>query len=66
MSTVEEIEIAVARLEPSEYEKFRQWLSHYDNQKWDKKLDADSLSGRLNDLAGEALEDLEQGRCRDL
>lgn len=66
MSTIEEIELAVARLEPSQYEKFRKWLSDYDNQKWDKKLDDDSRSGRLDKLAKEALDDLEQGRCTDL
>ncbi len=66
MSTVEEIEKAVTGLRPSEYEKFREWLTKYDNQKWDRKLDADSESGRLDKLAEEALQDLKHGRTRDL
>jgi hypothetical protein len=66
MSTVEEIEVAISRLEPSEYDKFRQWLSEYDNRKWDQKLDEDSRSGRLDDLAQEALKDLQDGRCTEL
>ena len=66
MSTVEEIEKAVSRLEAKEYAKFRRWLSDCDNRKWDKRLDEDSRAGRLDRLAKEALKDLEQGRCTDL
>jgi hypothetical protein len=66
MSTIEEIESAVARLTPSDYEKFRQWLSDYENRKWDRQLDEDSQAGRLDDLAKEALEDLQRGNCTEL
>jgi len=66
MSTIEDIEMAVTRLAPSDYEKFRQWLSDFDNRKWDAKLDEDSRSGRLDALAKEALEELERGQCSDL
>jgi hypothetical protein len=66
VSTIEEIEHAVARLAPSDYEKFRQWLSAYDNQQWDRKLDEDSQAGRLDAMAKEALDDLKRGNCTDL
>jgi uncharacterized membrane protein len=66
MSTVEEIESAVSQLAPSDYEKFRQWLSDYHNRKWDKEMEEDAKAGRLDALAKEALDDLKNGRCTDL
>ncbi len=66
MSTIEEIEKAVSELTPSDYEKFRQWLSIYDNKHWDQQMDEDAKSGRLDALAHEAIEDLKNGRCTDL
>lgn len=65
MSTVEEIEKAVSRLEESEYAKFRQWLSVMIIE-WDKRLDNDSRAGRLDETAKEALKNFEEGRCTDL
>jgi hypothetical protein len=66
VSTIEEIEQAVARLGPSDYERFRQWLSDYDNQKWDRQLNEDAAAGKLDALANEALDDLRRGKCTDL
>lgn len=66
MSTIEEIESAVSKLAPSDYEKFRQWLADYHNQKWDKEMEEDARSGRLDALAKEALDDLKNGRCTNL
>jgi uncharacterized membrane protein len=66
MSTIEEIEVAVSKLPPSDYEKFRQWLSDYDNRLWDKEMEEDARAGRFDVLAKEALDDLKNGRCTDL
>ena len=66
MSTIEEIEVAVSRLAPSDYEKFRQWLAEYDNRLWDKEMEEDARAGRLDALLNEGLDDLKSGRCTDL
>jgi uncharacterized membrane protein len=66
MSTIEEIEVAVSKLPPSDYERFRQWLSEYDNRLWDKEMEEDARAGRFDALAKEALDDLKNGRCTDL
>jgi uncharacterized membrane protein len=66
MSTVEEIETAISQLAPSDYEKFRQWLTEYDNRLWDKEMEEDARAGRFDALAKEALDDLKNGRCADL
>jgi len=66
VSTIEEIEVAVSRLAPSDYEKFRQWLAEYDNRLWDKEMEEDARAGRLDALLNEGLDDLKSGRCTDL
>ena len=66
MSTVEEIEAAVSQLAPTDYEKFRQWLSDFDNRLWDREMEEDARTGRLDSLVNEALDDLKNGRCSDL
>jgi len=66
VSTIEEIEVAVSRLAPSDYEKFRKWLADYDNRLWDKEMEEDAGAGRLDALLNEGLDDLKNGRCTDL
>ena len=66
MSTIEEIAKAVQGLSTDELAAFRVWFVEYDEALWDKQLETDIASGRLDSLAGEALEDLEKGRCTDL
>ena len=66
MSTVEEIESAVSQLAPTDYAKFRQWLSHYHNRMWDKEMEQDAQAGRPNEMAKEALDDLKNEHCTDL
>ena len=66
MRTVDEIAKAVQELPPDELAAFRAWFVEFDNALWDKQLERDIASGRLESLADEALEDLHKGRCSDL
>jgi len=66
MSTIDEITKAVKELPPDELTAFRVWFEECDQALWDKQLERDVASGRLNSLADEALEDLRKGRCSDL
>jgi len=66
MSSIEEIEAAVARLSPQELAEFRTWFNRFDAEAWDRQFEKDAVSGRLDALANEALEDLHAGRCTDL
>ena len=66
MSTLQEIEKAVQDLSPDQLAAFREWFVEYDQALWDKQLERDVASGRLDSLADEALEDLRNGRCSDL
>lgn len=66
MSTVPEIEQAIAQLEPRDLAKLRQWFAEFDAARWDRQIDDDVAAGRLDNLADEAIDDLKNGRCRDL
>jgi hypothetical protein len=66
MSTVHEIEQAIRKLEPQDLATLRQWFADFDAEVWDRQLEQDVASGRLDWLAEEALRDLSEGRCTDL
>jgi len=66
MSTIHDIERAVRELSPNELAKFREWFAEFDAAAWDRQIERDVTAGRLDSLAEEALEDLREGRCREL
>jgi hypothetical protein len=65
MRSVKEIEEAVLRLSASELEAFRVWFAELDAEAWDRRIEDDAATGRLDDLADEALDDLRAGRCTE-
>ena len=66
MSTIQEIETAVAKLSRQELLAFRDWFSEFDAAAWDRQFAEDVSAGHLDALADEAIRDLREGRCRDL
>lgn len=66
MGRLESIEQAVASLTDEELTAFRDWFAAFDTAAWDRKLAEDSGAGKLDDLADEALRDLQAGKCTDL
>lgn len=66
MSTVREIEQAIQALSQGDLAEFRDWFAAFDAEQWDREIEHDVNSGRLNSLADEAIADLEAGRCTDL
>lgn len=66
MSTIKEIERAVAELTPEERAEFREWFQEFDAAEWDHQFQADVTAGRLDALADEAISDLRAGRTRPL
>lgn len=49
--TPEQIEAAILKLPPDEYEKLIEWFEELDNQRWDKELEKDIADGKLEDFA---------------
>ena len=55
MSSVKEIEEAVLRLLTDELAAFRKWFAEFDADAWDRRIEEDIVSGRLDKFASEAL-----------
>ena len=66
MKTVEEIERAVEELPPDKLAKFRAWFENFDAALFDRKIEQDAKSGKLDTLANQAIADLKKGRAREL
>jgi len=66
MTRIEEIENAVDSLPAEEYRQFRQWFLERDWAQWDKQIQADSDSGKLDFLVKKALDEKNRGKLRDL
>ena len=66
MSSVQQIESAVAKLSREELSAFRNWFADFDAEAWDRQLESDVVAGRLDALGDEAVRDLDEGRCSDL
>jgi hypothetical protein len=65
MSTIRQIEQAIRGLSAQELAEFRTWFADFDAMVWDRQIEDDAATGRLDALAEEALKDLDEGRCRD-
>jgi hypothetical protein len=60
MSSIHEIETAVARLSRQELAAFRSWFVGFDADAWDRQFEADVAAGRLDVLGDEALRDMDE------
>ena len=66
MSNLQEIERAVSQLTKEELAAFRVWFAKFDAEIWDQQFEQDVTAGRLDGLAKQALQHLQEGRCTDL
>lgn len=64
--TIEDIEKAVAKLPPKELARFRAWFEEFEAARFDRKIERDATSGKLDRLADEAVADYRKGRAREL
>jgi hypothetical protein len=66
MTRLEQLELAIDSLPEGEYDLFRRWFLERDWARWDRQIEADSASGRLDFLLKEAQEAKAQGTLKDL
>ncbi len=66
MTTVQEIEQALAKLPPEKLAEFRSWYTEFDAAQWDAQLEGDFQAGKLDALADQTLNDFTQMRCKPL
>jgi predicted acyl esterase len=66
MTTIQEIKSAISSLSHQEYMQLLGWIHDKDWSEWDKQLEADAASGKLDFLAKEALEAKKKNKLREL
>ncbi|MBC6423203.1 MAG: hypothetical protein GDA43_20635 [Hormoscilla sp. SP5CHS1] len=55
MTTVKEIQAAIQSLSSDKFAYLREWIIELDWEQWDKEIEADSCSVKLDCLIDEAL-----------
>ena len=65
MSTLEEIEEAIEKLPPEEIFELGDWLRQRLDDQWDQQIESDVHSGRLVDIAAQAIAAHRAGDSRD-
>ncbi len=66
MSKIDELKAEIERLPSEEFAELFRWLSEKDWERWDKEIEADSQTGRLDFLVREAHEEKAKGTLKDL
>ena len=66
MSTVQEIETAITQLPKDQFWKLTDRLIALREDEWDRQIEADAKSGKLDKLFEQADGDFEAGRCKEL
>jgi hypothetical protein len=62
MTKVQTLQSEVQNLSHEELVEFRSWFAdYYDDEVWDRQIEADSKAGKFDDLEAEALAELERG-----
>ncbi len=64
MSTLEQIEAAIASLPREDFFRLHEWIRDRFDDEWDKQIAEDAGSGRLDGVAREALAEYRAGRSK--
>ncbi|MBW4577710.1 MAG: hypothetical protein KME08_20965 [Aphanothece sp. CMT-3BRIN-NPC111] len=66
MTTLPEIEVAIKQLPESDARKLAAWLQTYLNETWDRQIESDLTSGKLDTLIAKAEADIAANNVRDV
>jgi len=66
MSNLTRLEQQVAALSTEELAAFRAWFAEFDEEQWDRQLEADAENGKLERMAESALRAYDEGRTKPL
>lgn len=64
--SLSEVEVAVSQLPPDDLTAFARWFEEYLADAWDKRIEADIRTGRLDEAGHRADAGFEAGRCKPL
>jgi len=66
MSELEELERRIRNLAPEDLAKFRAWFANFDHGLWDRQIEGDAKSGKLDSLLNEARADYKAGKAKKI
>jgi len=66
MANVEEILSSIESLSKEDFGRLREWFYERDWERWDKEIESDSKSGKLDFLVKEALTEKAEGKLKEL
>jgi hypothetical protein len=66
MTRVEALKRDVQSLTQTELTEFRKWFEDYDNELWDRQIEADSKAGKFDQIEAEALAEFDRGETIEL
>ena len=65
MTSVDDIEKAIAKLKPNEIDRLRAWFEEFQAARFDERIEQDARAGKLDRAADQALADHRKGRSRE-
>jgi hypothetical protein len=66
MTELQRLEEDIKKLDPGEIAKLRDWLLELDADQWDRDIERDAASGKLEKLFEKSLSDHRAGKSREL
>jgi len=66
MTKLQAIEEEIKKLSPEELAELREWFLERDAEEWDREIDSDAASGRLDRLFEKSLADHRRGKSREI
>ena len=63
---LEQIIFSIESLSSDEFVKLRDWIIERDWEKWDRQIEEDSKTGKLDFLTKDALTEKKQGKLQEL
>ncbi|MBK5260438.1 MAG: hypothetical protein JJE51_12675 [Thermoanaerobaculia bacterium] len=66
MTKLEALEEEIKKLSPEELAKLRDWLLESDAQEWDRELERDAATGKLDKLFEKSVADHRAGKSREI
>ena len=65
MLEIAKIKTAIEELPEKDFVQLREWLWEKDWQKWDRQIEMDSESGKLDFLIREAFDEKKEGKLKE-
>jgi hypothetical protein len=64
MSTVKELEKTITGLSQQQLAEFRAWFESFDAARWDREIEEDVHSGKLDRVAEKAIGEYRKGKAK--